>query len=402
MIRRIFILLLGAISLFGTACRRIEEPSGTVTLTFRVGEPATRAETPGDGNVADGGGIYCTASGTAPDITVTPDLVIFIANETGIVKRFPDEGTVVETDYVDGATSGVGAATSLSISFNFTAAEVGSYSVFALANINGTGGNLSIPDLSSITTISQLNDLKIGLADSGSPTVGDRMPLSAMGTLQVAQGLYGKFNGLLELEMLRCVAKVQLKFKNLTGAPLDLHNCQIDFKDMNTKQAWFFSRDPDFVELGDTDPSDGKDDNYRNYTSETANINSLTGFPAVDDPNTTSVDEREKNAFIGPLLFFPSIAPQQTKPSAGKRYLCDISFRVKKDAAPLYKPDDPNTYDEKTFSNLPIHNYYSQDILALKRNQYLQIETTISKGLNVSFNFIVNNWEVHNPKVTFN
>ena len=55
----------------------------------------------------------------------------------------------------------------------------------------------------------------------------------------------------------------------------------------------------------------------------------------------------------------------------------------------------------KTFTDLPIHNKNSQDILALSRNQYLQIETTISKGGDVSFNFIVNNWTPHNPTVIF-
>ncbi len=406
MTRKHLILLLGAVTLFSAACHRIEEPAGgTVTLTFHAGEPATRAETPGDGNVADGGGIYCTAveSGTPPDVTVTPDLVIFIANEDGIIKRYPGDGTLVENDYVEGTTAGIGRATTLSISFNFTAGQVGSYSVFAVANKGGSGGTINIPDLSSISSISELNDLIIDLnAADASPEVGGRMPLSAMGTLNVAQGLYGKFNGLLELEMLRCVAKVQLSFINLTGAALDLHNCQIKFKDMDTRQAWLFQRDPDFVERGDSN-TDGKDDNYRDYdTSTTAAIANLIQFPAADNPATTDVDERVKDAFDSPLLFFPSIAPMQSVPSAGKRYLCDISFRIKKASAENYDPDNSSTYEEKTFTDLPIHNRYSQDILALSRNQYLQIETTISKGGNVSFNFIVNNWTPHNPKVIFN
>ena len=387
MMRKAFIFLLCAVFLFGAACRRIEDPvGGTVTLTFRTEEPATRAVTPGDGDVADGGGIYCTKSGDV----VTADLVILILDENGTIKkRYPNDGslgasddnygTVIESDYDSNH------ATTLSVSFTFN--EVGSFSVYAVANL-GSDGNLDINSglLSSASSPSALDNLQLGYTGTA-PSVGTRMPLSATGTLQVAQGLYGKFNGLLELEMLRCVAKVQLTFKNLTGAALSLTDCSVTFKDMNTRKAWLFPRDPDFVELGDTSPADNKDDNFGDYTTVTADIADLTDIPYIDNLATDTVDERDRDAFTKPLLFFPSIAPRQTVPSAGNRYLCDISFKV----------NDV----QKTFTNLPIHDLYTQDILALKRNQYLHIETTISQGSNVSFNFRVENWVAHNPTVIF-
>lgn len=376
MTRKEFILLLSLVLLFVAACGRVEEPSGgDVVLTFRVGEPATKANTPGDGDVADGGGIYCTKVGDE----VTPDLVIFIFNEDGTLrKRYPTDGVLAESDY-DG-----GHATTLSISFGSSGWEDGAYEVFALANIGGTGGNLDIPDLSSITSITHLDNLQMGISSGTAPQVGDRMPLSASGTLHVAKGLYDKYNGLLELEMLRCFAKVQLTFRNLTGELLTLTNCSVKFKDMNTQKAWIFPREPDFVTLGG---SGTKDDNYGDYTTVAANIPSLSSIPFTDNLLTDD-DERDRDVFVSPILFFPSIAPKQTVPSAGNRYLCNISFNVGTAA--------------KTFTDLPIHDEFTQDIPVLKRNQYLQILTTIAKGTNVSFNFFVKNWEEHNESVTFN
>ena len=381
MIKKVLILLLSAVVLLGAACKRIDEPSGgDVLLTFRIGEPVTKATTPGDGNVADGGGVYCTEA----EGVVTPDLVIFIFDEDGTLKkRYPTDGVLTEHNYASGH------ATTLSVSFGSSGWEDGAYTVFALANIGGTGGNLDIPDLSSITSITQLDNLQMGISSGTAPQVGDRMPLSASGTLHVAKGLYDKYNGLVELEMLRCFAKVQLTFRNLTGVLLTLTNCSVKFNDMNTKKAWLFPREPDFVTLGDTNPSDSKDDNYGDYTTVAANISTanLTNIPSTDDLLTDD-DERDRVAFVSPILFFPSIAPKQTVPSAGNRYLCNISFNVGNAT--------------KNFIDLPIHDEFTQDIPVLKRNQYLQILTTIGKGTNVSFNFFVKNWEEHNESVTFN
>jgi hypothetical protein len=379
--------------LAGAACSREQVPVAdrNVTINFRIGDTDTKAVTPGDGSLTDGGGVYCTQ---APGPVLTPDLYIFICDwETGeLVKRYPGDadedgepdGTINsgDSDWSEGDKS-----TFLSVSFSFNGE--GTYAVYALANVSGGDSNLTLPssvELSAIDNASDLDELMISLASS-SLEVGSRMPLSAKGSLNVVKGLNeGKYNGFVELKLLRCFNKVQFSFKNLTGSELNLYNCQITFKDMNVQQGWLFPVSPDFVKLEDAN-DDGKDDNYRDFTSATANVTGIA-------------DQDEKSFFDNPVFFLPSVAPEQTKPSKGKRYLCDISFRIQKDGK-TYDSGDATTYDTKSFTNLPIHTPKSLDITTLGRNQYLQIITTVSKGLNVSFNFKVNEWVEHKEYVTF-
>lgn len=382
--RLIWMLGMVLVLLAGAACSREQVPvaDGNVTISFRVGDPDTKAVSPGDANVADGGGVYCIQ---APGPVLTPDLYIFICDwETGdVVKRYPGDGAIIDSDWSEGNYT----STFLSVTFSFDGE--GSYSVYALANVSGGDSNLTLPssvELSAIDNASDLDELMISLASS-SLDVGARMPLSAKGSLNVVKGLNeGRYNGFVELQLLRCFQKAQISFKNLTGSELSLYNCQITFKDMNVQQGWLFPTSPDFVELGDEN-EDGKDDNYRDYESGAADV---TGI-AIDG---------EKTFFANPVLFLPSVAPEQTKPSKGRRYLCDISFRIPK-AGKTYDSGDASTYDEKSFTNLPIHTPKSMDIKALERNQYLKIITTISEGINVSFNFKVNEWVEHKELVTF-
>ena len=86
----------------------------------------------------------------------------------------------------------------------------------------------------------------------------------------------------------------------------------------------------------------------------------------------------------GDLLVFPSVAPAR---AVGSRYFCSISFDISN-----------RSY---SFTDLPIHDKQSQDILALGRNQYLQIETRINKGLDVSFSFEVDDWNNHSEEILF-
>lgn len=387
--RWLYILLLMALT-SGGACSRKEvvpEPVGRVTLTFRTGGIATRAETPGDGNVADGGGVYATKDGGG---ILHPDIHIFIFDwDTGVLKKhFGDNGIARTTPGdVDGAVGedyhfDAGNSTSkyMSIGFDFT--EEGVYSVYALANISGTGGNLNIPSLASVSNASDLEAMVVSLTYGDSPVIGTRMPLTAKGKLHVERGI-GKYNGYVELELHRCVNQVQFIFRNLTKDELNLYNCQITLKDMNTSQGWLFERDPDFVSSGDEN-HDGKDDNYGNYSS---GAKDLTGIPGTDNP-ATPADEREVTYFTNPVRFFPSVAPMQSVPSSGQRYLCDISFQV--------------GGKNKSFTNLPIHTPKSLDITSLKRNQYLQVVTTVAQGENVSFNFKVVEWVTHSATVEFN
>lgn len=384
---RKFIQLLGLVLvlLAGAACDRERVPAtdGEVAISFQVGEPDTRAVSPGDGNLADGGGVYCEK---AAGPVLTPDLYIFICDwETGnIVKRYPGDGTVDKTsDWSEGNKS-----TDLMVKFPFNGE--GTYSVYALANVGGGDSNLTLPtalELGAVDNASDLDSLIVSLASS-SLDVGSRMPLSAKGFLTVEEGLKeSNYNGYVKLQLLRCFHKVQFTFKNLTGSELSLYNCQITFKDLNVQQGWLFPTSPDFVELGEDANDDKKDDNYRDYTSATAD---LTGIS----------DKGERDFFASPVLFMPSVAPTQTKPSKGQRYLCDISFRIPNEEM-VYDSGNASTYTEKSFTDLPIHTPKSLDITSLSRNQYLQIITTVSKGMNVSFNFKVNEWEEHKEYVHF-
>ena len=152
---------------------------------------------------------------------------------------------------------------------------------------------------------------------------------------------------------------------------------------MNAKQGFLFQKSPDFVV-----PESGS--NYRNYIWYSGDSGVFT-IP-VDDTGTTSVEENIRDVFSTPPLFFPSIAPLQKVPTTGNRYLCDISFRKGQNTSS----------NQMSFTNLPIHDHLSQDIQALARNQYLLVETTISKDLSVSFNFIVGNWVERTEEVIFN
>lgn len=395
-----FIQMLGMalVLLAVAACDREEMPAadGMVAISFQVGAPDTRAVSPGNGDVADGGGVYCEKT-AGPPVVLTPDMYIFICDwETGdLVKRYPgdadndgdEDGSVsTDSDWSEGNKS-----TYLTVTFPFNGE--GTYSVYALANVGGTDSNLSIPSLASVTNASELDALVLSITaealaeNSGAaPVTGSRMPLSAKGSLNVVKGLNeGKYNGYVKLQLLRCFNKIQFSFKNLTGDPLSIYNCQITFKDLNVQQGWLFPTSPDFVELGAND--DKKDDNYRDYTSGTAD---LTGI----------ADNSVRDFFASPVLFMPSVAPTQTKPSKGQRYLCDISFRIQKEGK-IYNSENAATYYEKSFTNLPIHTPKSLDITSLDRNQYLQIITTVSKGETVSFNFKVNEWEEHKEYVHF-
>lgn len=405
MIKRVFIILFcGALVLgAGAACSTVEQPSadGSVTVTFRTGEPATRAGAVGDGAVDDGGGIAVSEG--------VPDLIILIADaESGIIKK---RYAPLATDGVTITPSLPGTnATEVSASFTWgnTPGE-GVYTVYALANIHGMG-NLSIaegePDWATMGNVSGLDDLQFAaLSDNTKPEVaGYRMPLSAKGTLEVRKNAStSKYNGLVELKMLRCVAKVQLHFKNLTGEVLNLYDCKLTLHDMNPSTGYLFPHDPDFVS-----------GSYRDHTTAGKNLLKIgktespkqgdvdgrmlmgdydAGPPVVDNRTLAALDE---------VLLFPSTAPWKTTPSKGYRYLCDISFRIP--TGETYDPSDDSTYEPKEYFNLPIHDSRSKDILSLSRNQFLQIETTISlKGaeFDVSFNFIVNDWVPKTEQVIF-
>ena len=339
--RKLIIWFALALTLFvGVACREKEMPGeSSVILTFTTGEPLTRAAA----DIADGSEIYMDG--------LNPDLFIAIADYSGnIIATYP--GT--NTECIEAS------ATQISIRFTQTRASQnwtsGDYTVYAVANT--AGGVWGAPNGSAaweaVTPASALDALCFSaLSSSDLPTVSDRMPLSAKGTLSVNE--YG--NGQAELELLRCVAKIGFKFKNETGQALALTDCIVTIKSINPTQGYVFPRTND-------------------ATGTARDLTLISSDLSIDAGVTTDL--------YGDLLVFPSVAPSQT---VGSRYYCEIEFRINNEL--------------KSFTDLPIHDRQSQDILALGRNQYLQIETRINKGLDVSFSFEVDDWNDKSEEITF-
>jgi len=269
--KSIGILILAAqVLLAGGACTRVQQPTGTVTLTFSTEDIKTKA---GDGVVADGGGIYCESN--------TPDLVIMLFDTNGdLTAQYPSGGSL--TYYPD--TCAI---------VQFTGISSGEYDVYAVANIADTEGNLThgISDW-TVVTKAQMDALTFTeLTSPATPTVSTRMPLSAKGTITVNDS----GNGQADLDLLRCVAKVGLTFNNLTGTDLALTNCSVTLTEMNPTTGYLFEPEGD-------------------DSAGTLNTLTLTSATAIDIASAGT-------GAISPLYVFPSV------PSAGY-YSCSISFTV--------------------------------------------------------------------------
>ena len=328
--------------LAAASCRRHSRPEGEVIVTFSTGNIVSRAV--GDGDPADGGGIVVDGSGN-------PDLFIAIANYSGtVIAWYPNTSAPENAELLGSATS-----TEVSVRFKNILSS-GEYTVYAVANLDGNSWGLpsSAAAWNAITTASDLDAITFtALTGSNLLNISDRMPISAKGTLTINEGL----NGHVDLEMLRCVAKVGFKFKNETGDPLSLENCRVVLEEINPTQGYLFP----------------------NATDATGTARNLTLIS-----ETVSILADETTSLYGDLLVFPSIAPART---VGSRYYCDISFRV--------------GGEDMAFEDLPIHDRMSQDILSLGRNQYLQIETRINKGFRISFNFEVIDWTHSQEEILF-
>jgi len=328
--RRIGIFMIMALTLLaGASCSHAPRPLGTVSLSFHTGEISTKA---GDGSITDGGGIY--------SVNNTPDLVIMIFDSNGdLVAQYPSGGTLT---YYPDTTATV----------QFTGIAEGEYDVYAVANIADTEGNIA-HGISNWTTVTkaQMDALTFTeLTSSDTPTVSTRMPLSAKGTLSVNSS----GNGQISLDLLRCVAKVDLTFNNVTGEDLSLTDCSVTLTEMNPTTGYLFEPDGD--------DSAG--------TLNTLTLTSAEDIAIASDTTYT----------ISPKLVFPSV------PSAGY-YNCSISFTV--DGV------------DKSFTDLPVHDSKSRNITSLGRNQYLKIETRISNKTEISFNFEVLDWTDKTETVTF-
>lgn len=319
-----------------------------VTLSFYTGAMQTRATTPGDGVVLDGGGIYRDGEGK-------PDLIILIADATSgnIVKRYPSEG---DLQFISD--------TEAQVAFSFAGNDAGNYFVYAFGNAQGLWpmikeGDDDTDDANVYTVNDLLNPDKVPTravlealrfrklsADVAPELINERMPLSAKGELEVSSGK----NGQVRLELIRCIAKVTAEFINNTGEDLDISD----------------------------------------YTNKIVNICPNTGYiikhPAVS-PTSASMGTLIATVAEHNMLHEGSISKSwYVFPSVGP-YTCDIAFTANEKA-----------YD---FPDLPVTDIKRVDIPCLYRNQQLHIVTRISRGFKVSFNFEVADWDNVTAEVQF-
>ena len=289
---------------------------------------------------ADGGGIAASTADASK-----PDLVILIADSQGnVVVKYPQDGSLISSTFTEEAI----------IKFDFSARDAGQYTVYAFGNTEGlwdmtTDGSNTITDLTTLATAAQVEALRFtDLADpsGGLAVKNSRLPLSARASLTVSTGK----NGEAYLELLRCVAKVTAKFINNTGEDLALSSYTSSFRGISPNCGYVLPHDPDFPEGATTGDLSATEE-------------------GLDVPADAILS---KDWYV-----FPSMGP----------YTSDIGFTL---GGKAY-----------TYNDLPVTNWRAEDIPALGRNQHITIETRISKGLTVSFNFKVAAWEPHSAAVVF-
>lgn len=355
-----FLLIAMLILLGAASCSRVEAPAPAggceLRIDFGTGCFVTRNGTPGDGVVADGGGIYMDGG--------EPDLVILIANNASgaIVGKYTDP---VPDEDVDSSLEPGAAGTGMSV--KFTGLDEGAYTVYAFANtggywpMEGQGVSSSSDYLLSLSTSSavqalRFSDLFATVPASVSPNddvnAPERLPLSAKGTVNVSS----LHTGEVTLEMLRCVAKVTTEFLNNTGENLTLYDFSNTLVGLCPNRGYVIEGSPDY-------PAGTL---AGNLLAEESSIS----IPAFVDPlNPTTPGSVSKSWYV-----FPSSGP----------YTCNIGFT-------LFK-GDPEKQHVYTYSNLPVHDDHAISIPSLPRNRHLHIVTKISKGTTVSFNFEVAGW----------
>lgn len=335
------------------SCSPQEQQAGTggVSLVFRTGA-FTRAETPGDGTAADGGGIARTTAD--PD---KPDLWVFLVSDDDddIKARYP--GSAMTDGHLHAGF------TSLRDTVSFQGIAAGPYTVYAFANTEALALE-GTPDLSTIADRDDLDALLFAALASGTDTVkllSSRLPLAATAPLTVTENQ----NGSATVEMIRCLAKITVEMINQTTETLSMpeHSStpglSVTLHKMNPNQGYVFPNDPD-IPTGAYDP--GPSGNVVFSCSESI------------DPGDT-------------LKLVRYVFPSDTLRCGP--FTTDVSF---------YLEADDETY---SYSDLPIIDYRARHIAQLARNTHLHLEIRISRKKRVSFNFRVEDWNTVSSSVTF-
>ena len=351
------IRLLASIFALAVCCSCIpqEQQAGTgdVSLVFQTGA-FTRAETPGDGTAADGGGIARTTAD--PD---KPDLWVFLVSDDDdeIKARYPGAGLT------DGHLHA--GFTTLRDTVSFEGITAGEYTVYAFANTEGLALS-GTPDLSTIADRDDLEELLFAALGTtpGTDTVrllASRLPLAATAPLTVTENK----NGSATVEMVRCLAKITVEMINQTTEILSMPEhlsspgLSVTLHKMNPNQGYVFPNDPD-IPVGAYDPGPSGDVVF----SCSENIN----------PGDT-------------LRLVRYVFPSDTLHCGN--FSTDVSF---------YLESDDETY---SYLDLPIIDYRARPIAKLARNTHLHLEIRISRKKQVSFNFLVEDWNAVSSNVTF-
>ena len=364
MIKRIAYCLIAVLTTLTAvfSCTKKETAGGgSVILHLSLTSVETRADTPGDGFVNDGGGL-----GLGENL----DLVILIADDqSNIVKRF--RGTNTQDGQLVSQT-----ATDAFIKFAFSPHTDGDYTVYAFGNTEGwpmLSRNKAdtedievetedLMDSGIIDKVFQLEALTFNCnLDPNTPItiLNGRIPLAAQGALTVHPNL----NGEVSLELLRCLAKVSAEIINNTGTTLNLYDYKHKVYGMCPSTGYVLKHTPD-----EADNSPG----YLLADPCTLYQNANYYIPI------TAEGSGQYSWYV-----FPSQGP----------YTVDISFTLNK-STPSQK--------KYQYKGLPVTNWKAENILSLARNQHLHVVTRISKGVTVSFNFQVTGWgDPINESVTF-
>ncbi len=330
------IMLIGLVS-----CKKEALPGAPCTVTVNVftGDLVTKAVSPGDGEVPDGGGIAFDDD--------HPDLKILIADETdAVVARYLGTGSNLQ----EGAT-----ATQMSVTFDGLTA--GPYTVYAFANTSGLWNIEGGVDWSAVSTGSALEALEFTPLSPVEPLAvqSGRLPMSAKGSLRVSSGGTGEIS----LQMIRCVAKVTMDFVNRTGERLTLDDFTFSLENLCPDRGFVSPHALPDVPAGIT-----------------------YGDIVHPDEDGISLDPGAVQTYS--FYVFPGTALPRTRD-----YLLNASFRPNGAAVP------------QSYSDLPVHDDHAVNIVSLERNQHLHIVTRISRGLTVSFNFEVSDWVEKTESVLF-